>query len=131
MPIPAFSAEWMQLYGELWNETPLTREGTAKLDMTIEYRLAEDESRAGQFEIVKGQCVRAGEPIPGSKPTYMITASAEAWKALGSGELHPTKAILGRKVKFKGPMNVAMRHLPSLEEAMRLVGRVQDTDWRL
>jgi len=119
----------MKEYAELWNSTPETREGTKKLSMVIEYRLKEDESRAGQFHVENGEAVYAGAPVEGRKPDYLLTAKAEDWKRLGDGELNTTKAIMGRTVKFRGPMMVALNHLSSLEEAMRLFGRIQDTDW--
>lgn len=123
------SPEWMQEYGKLWNATPATRDGTAELSMVIEYRLAEDGSRAGQFQVVNGSVTRAGEPVDGVKPDYVLTASTDVWRRLGSGELNPSRAIIGRKVKFRGPLNVAMAHLPALEEAMRMFGRVENTEW--
>jgi len=123
------SEEWMQDYAELWNSTPATREGLAKLSMVIEYRLAEDESRAGQIEVLNGEVIASGAPAKDRKPQYVLTAKAETWKALGEGELPTAKAMVTRKVKFRGPMAVAMAHLPSLEAAMRMFGQVEDTDW--
>jgi putative sterol carrier protein len=123
------SDEWMQDYARLWNETPVITEGLAKLSMLIEYRLAEDPSRAGQVEVVNGEIVRSGAPAPGRKPEYVLTAKAEDWKRLGDGDLPAAKAMVTRKVKFRGPMAVAMAHLPSLEAAMQTFGKVEDTDW--
>jgi putative sterol carrier protein len=123
------SPEWMEQYAEEWNATPATRDGTKKLSMVIEYRLAEDDSRAGQFEVAEGKVVRAGSPVEGVKPDYRGTAATEIWKKLGDLELDPSRAILSRKVKFKGPLNVALAHLGALEEAMRMFGRIDGTDW--
>jgi len=125
------SPEWMESYAELWNNTDATREGLKKLSMVIEYRLVEDEKRAGQLEVVNGEAVRAGAPAPGVKPQYVLTAKAEDWKRLGSGELPAAKAMVARKVKFRGPMAVAMAHLSSLEAAMRMFGQVENTDWTI
>lgn len=129
MPKKILSPEWMEDYAKLWNATPQTREGTAKLSMVIEYRLAEDESRAGQFEVVNGSAVRAGAPVDGIKPNYVVTGSLENFKRIADGDLDPSRAILSRKVKFKGPLNVAMSHLGALEEALRMFGRVEDAVW--
>lgn len=123
------SEEWMQDYAELWNTTPATREGLEKLSMLIEYRLTEDESRAGQIEVVNGEVVKAGAPEPGRKPEFVLTAKADDWRKLGAGEMQTAKAMVTRKVKFRGPMSVAMAHLPSLEAAMQMFGRIPDTDW--
>lgn len=123
------SPEWMDEYGRLWNSTPATREGTSDLNMTIEYRLAEDDSRAAQLRVVAGEVVRTGPPEQGVKPDYLVTANLDVFRRLGANELVPSKAILSRKVKFKGPLNIAMAHLPALEEALRMFGRVKGTDW--
>jgi putative sterol carrier protein len=119
----------MKSYASLWNSTDATREGLKKLSMVIEYRLSEDEKRAGQIEVVNGEVVRAGEPAAGVKPQFVLTAAADTWKRLGDGDLPAAKAMVTRKVKFRGPMAVAMAHLPSLEAAMRMFGQIDDTDW--
>lgn len=129
MATAVLSPTWMQSYADLWNKTEATREGLKKLSMVIEYRLAEDKGRAGQVEVVNGEVVRAGEPASGVKPEYVLTASVDTWKALGDGNLPASKAMVTRKVKFRGPMAVAMAHLPSLEAAMKMFGQVDDTDW--
>lgn len=128
MSKPVLSLEWMQEYADLWNGTPATREGTAKLDMVIEFRLAEDETRSAQLKVVQGEAVRTAPPGDKEKPDYQMTAKAEIWKLLGEGELEPTRALMGRKVKFRGPLMTAMSHLPALEESMRFFGRIE-TDW--
>jgi putative sterol carrier protein len=123
------SPEWMKSYAQLWNDTEATREGLKKLSMVIEYRLAEDEKRAGQIQVVNGEVVRAGAPADGVKPEFVLTAKAEDWQRLGAGELAAAKAMVTRKVKFRGPMAVAMANLPSLEAAMKMFGEIDDTDW--
>lgn len=127
--IPALSPEWMQAYAELWNDNKLTRDGLRKLSMVIEYRLAEDQQRAGQIRVVEGEVTRAGAPEQGVKPEYVLTAKVDTWQQLGAGTLPVAKAMVTRKVKFRGPASVAMAHLSSLEAAMRMFGEVPDTDW--
>lgn len=129
MATAVLSPEWMKSYAQLWNDTEATREGLKKLSMVIEYRLAEDEKRAGQIEVVNGEVVRAGAPADGVKPEFVLTAKAEDWQRLGAGELAAAKAMVTRKVKFRGPMAVAMANLPSLEAAMKMFGEIDDTDW--
>jgi putative sterol carrier protein len=119
----------MQTYGELWNNTEATRQGLKKLSMVIEYRLAEDESRAGQIQVVLGEVVRAGAPADGVKPEFVLTANTNTWQRLGLGELPAAKAMVTREVKFRGPMAVAMANLPSLEAAMKMMGQIDGTDW--
>ncbi|AII11431.1 SCP2 sterol-binding domain-containing protein [Rhodococcus opacus] len=129
MTTPVLSPEWMQTYGELWNNTEATRQGLKELSMVIEYRLAEDESRAGQIQVVSGEVVRAGAPADGVKPEFVLTANTDIWQRLGKGELPASKAMVTRMVKFRGPMSVALAHLPSLEAAMKMMGQIDDTDW--
>jgi|SRR5581483_1142211 len=128
MSKPVLSAEWMREYAQLWNSTPATREGTAELTMVIEFRLSDDESRAARINIVNGEAVETGAPSPEHKPNYQMTATAADWKRLGDGDLDPTRALMSRKVKFRGSLMVAMNNLPALEEALRMFGRI-DTDW--
>jgi putative sterol carrier protein len=129
MGTPVLSPEWMKSYGELWNTTDATRQGLGKLSMVVEYRLAEDESRVGQIEVVNGEVVRAGAPVEGVKPEFVLTAKVETWQKLGKGELPAAKAMVTRKVKFRGPMSVALANLPGLEAAMKMFGGIDDTDW--
>lgn len=128
MGTPVLSPEWMKAYGDLWNNTEATREGLKKLSMVVEYRLAEDESRAGQIEVSAGEVVRAGAPAEGVKPDFLLTAKVDTWQRLGRGELPAAKAMVTRKVKFRGSMSVALANLPGLEAAMKMFGRL-DTDW--
>jgi len=123
------SEEWMKSYAELWNSSQTIRDGLKKLSMIIDYRLEEDTARVGQLEVVNGEVVRSGAPASGIKAEYVLTAKAEDWKRLGTGELPTAKAMVTRKVKFRGPMSVAMAHLPSLDAAMKLFGQVDETDW--
>lgn len=129
MSTPVLSEQWMKSYSELWNNTPATRNGLSALSMVIEYRLADDESRVGQIEVLNGEVVRAGLPASGVKPDYVLTASANTWRRLGLGELGVSAALVSRKVKFRGPMSVAMAHMTSLEAAMRIFGQIDETDW--
>ncbi len=122
-----FSPEWMKAYAELWNSTEATRDGLKNLSMVIDWRLAEDESRVGQIEVVEGEVVRAGAPAANTKPDYVLTADTETWRRLGTGELAAAKALIGRKVKFRGRMSVAMAHLKSFEAGMRFFGKIEET----
>lgn len=128
MSMPVLSEQWMKSYAELWNNTPAIRDGLSKLSMVIEYRLA-DESRAGQIEVANGEVARAGLPASGVKPDYVLTASADTWRRLGFGEVGISAALVSRKVKFRGSIQVAMAHLPSLEAAMHLFSQIDGTDW--
>ncbi len=123
------SPEWIKEYGEHWNNTPATREGTSDLTMTIHYRLAEDHDRVGEIEVKDGEVVYAGSPQEGKKPDFLLTAKLDTWKELAEGKVGAKKAITLQKLKFQGPLMVALSHIGALEEAMRIFGRVSDTEW--
>jgi len=122
-----FSPEWMQAYGELWNSEPATREGTADLSMTICYRLAEDTEQAGMIRVRDGEVVEWGPPL--AEHDFLLTAKRDVWQDFGAGKLTAKRAIPMQKLKFQGNMMVALAHIGALEAAMKLIGKVPDTDW--
>ena len=120
--------EWMSEYVKHWNESPVTREGTKDLDMVVTYKLKEDEDRAGQYHIVAGEAVYGGPVVEGKKEDFVLTGKLKTWRELADGQLSPKSAIMLQHVKFRGSVKVAIGHLPALEEAMRIFGRI-DTEW--
>lgn len=96
--------------------------------MVIEYRLA--ETRAAQVRSRWSSARSSGRaPADGVKPEFVLTANTDTWQRLGRGELPASKAMVTRKVKFRGPMSVALANLPSLEAAMKMMGQIDGTDW--
>lgn len=130
MSKPVMSSEWAQDYGELWNATPETRKGTSDLTMVIRYRLSEGpDNRVAQLNIESGECVYAGPPRDGEKPDFVLTAKLDVWKQLAAGELGAKKAITLQRLKFQGPLVVALNHLGALEAALKMVGSVDGMTW--
>lgn len=124
------SEEWIREYGERWNETPGTREGTSDLTMTVVFRLAEDpDNRRAQVDVKDGEVIYAGSVQDGKDPDFTLTAKTDVWRQFADGKLRAQKAIMMKKLKFDGPMMVALSHLSGLEAALRLFGDVTDTDW--
>lgn len=124
------SEEWIREYGQLWNETPGTREGTSDLSMTVVFQLAEDpDNRRAQVDIKDGEVIYAGSVQDGKDPDFTLTAKTDVWRQFADGKLRAQKAIMMKKLKFDGPMMVALSHLSGLEAALRLFGDVTDTDW--
>lgn len=123
------SPEWMAEYAKLWNDSPITRKGTADLTMVATFRLKEDPDRAGQIHVVAGEAVYGGAPVDGTNETFVLTAKLDTWRRLGDEELGPKSAIMLGHVKMRGPVKVAFAHLDALEESMRFFGRVDDTVW--
>lgn len=124
------SEEWIKEYGALWNDTREIVDDTADLTMTVIYRLAEDpENRRAQIDVKDGEVVYAGSVRDDATPDFTLTAKIDVWQQLGAGKLGAKRAITMQKVKFQGPLTVALSHLSGLEGALRLFGRVSDTEW--
>jgi putative sterol carrier protein len=129
MPKELLSEEWITEYAALWNDEPTIREGVEDLSVTIVYRVAEDpEVRAAQIDLEKGEVVYAG-PKKTETPDFLLTATVENWRKFGTGDLRIQKALTFRKIKFEGPVMVALTHLQALEAALLLFGKVTDTAW--
>lgn len=125
-----FSEQWIKEYGELWNQTPEATGGTADLTMTIVFQLAEDpDNRRAQVDVKEGHVVYAGPVRQPSDPDFVLTADLQAWRDFGDGKLRAQKALMRKKLKFDGPLMVALSHLSGLEAALRLFGGVSDTEW--
>jgi putative sterol carrier protein len=123
------SEPWIEQYGKLWNEDPVIRQGLEDITTTIVYRVAEDpENRAGQLDVVNGEVVYAGV-LRAADPEFLLTASVDNWRAFGDGKLRVQKALTFKKLKFEGPVMVALTHLSPLEAALRLFGSVDGTEW--
>ncbi len=120
----------MKEYGELWNQTPAATGGTADLTMAIVFQLEEDpDNRRAQVDIKEGHVVYAGLVQEPSNPDFVLTAKLDVWRQFADGKLRAQKAIMLKKLKFDGPLMVALSHLPGLEAALRLFGEVSDTEW--
>ncbi|AII11491.1 SCP2 sterol-binding domain-containing protein [Rhodococcus opacus] len=124
------SEDWIKEYGELWNQAPETTGGTADLTITIIYRLAEDpDSRRAQLDIKEGIVVYAGAVQDDKTPDFVLTAKLDVWRQFADGKLRAQRALMMKKLKFDGPLMVALSHIPGLEAALGLFGRVTDTEW--
>ncbi|MFC7655280.1 SCP2 sterol-binding domain-containing protein [Pseudonocardia benzenivorans] len=76
-----------------------------------------------------GEAVYGGEPIPDRKPDFVLTAASAVWRRVAAGEISAANAIMTRKIKFVGPVKVAMSHMPVLSTGLRLVGEVDGLVW--
>lgn len=130
MPKLLLSQDWIKEYGDLWNQTPEATGGTSDLTMTIIFQLAEDpENRRAQLDVNHGHVVYAG-PVKGDKePDFVLTAKVDVWREFADGKLRAQKALMRKKLKFEGPLFVALGHLSGLEAGLKLFGAVSDTDW--
>ena len=127
--VSLMSPQWAEEYRNLWNSTPETRDGTKDLEMLIEFRVKDRTDRASQIDVKHGEAVYGGPPIQDRTPDFVLTATTENWRRVGSGETSPTTAITMRKIQFDGPLRVAMVHVGALNRGLRLVGEVAGLDW--
>ncbi|MCV7070459.1 SCP2 sterol-binding domain-containing protein (plasmid) [Mycolicibacterium rufum] len=68
-------------------------------------------------------------PIEGHKPDFVLTATAAVWRRVSEGEVGVASAIATRKIKFVGPIKVAMAHMAVLSAGLSLVGQVDGLVW--
>jgi len=127
--VALMSPEWAQAYRDLWNASPEIHQGAKELTMVIEWRVQGESDRVSHLEIKGGEAVYGGRPIEGRKPDFVLTATASQWRRVAAGEISVANAIATRKIKFVGPVKVAMSHLPVLSAGLRLVGEVDGLDW--
>lgn len=80
MPKQLLSEEWIKEYGELWNETKETREGTSDLTISVVYRIAEDSDRQAQINVKDGEVVYAGAVQEDTEPDFLLTAKLDIWR---------------------------------------------------
>ncbi|WP_230493347.1 SCP2 sterol-binding domain-containing protein, partial [Mycobacterium intracellulare] len=127
--VALMSPEWARAYRGLWNGSPEIQQGAKELTMLIEWRVEGESDRMSQLEIKEGEAVYGGGPIEGRTPDFVLTATASKWRRVAAGEISVANAIATRKIKFVGPVKVAMSHLPVLSAGLRLVGEVDGLDW--
>lgn len=82
-----------------------------------------------QIDIKQGEAVYGGAPLPERKPDFILTATTAVWKEVATGEISAGNAIMTRKIKFVGPVKVAMSHMPALSRGLTLAGEVDGLEW--
>jgi putative sterol carrier protein len=127
--VALMSPEWAKAYRDLWNGSPEIRDGAKDLTMVIEWRVQDETDQVSQLEIKAGEAVYGGRPIEGRKPDFVLTATAAVWHRVADGEVGVAGAIATRKIKFVGPIKVAMAHMAVLSAGLRLVGQVDGLVW--
>lgn len=128
-PVKFLSTEWAEAYRNLWNTTSTTREGAKDLDMLIEWRIAGEDGRSAQIDIKQGEAVYGGSRLPDRRPDFVLTATTAVWRRVANGEISAGSAIMTRKIKFVGPVKVAMAHMPVLSRGLTLAGDVDGLEW--
>nr|MDO8113721.1 SCP2 sterol-binding domain-containing protein [Candidatus Sigynarchaeota archaeon] len=108
--------EWADTYAQCLNKNPnyeksaKTWEGPLVLEFTAENKKLKETVRLW-LDLWHGKCRAAKFLKPGEQATieYTITAPESAWASLVSGEVEPSKALMGGKFKIKGNTSKLMR----------------------
>lgn len=127
--VALMSPEWARAYRDLWNGSAEIRQGAKELTMLIEWRVQDANDQVSQLEITDGEAVYGGVQIEGRKPDFVLTATANVWHRVAEGEIGVATAIATRKIKFVGPVKVAMANMAVLGAGLRLVGQVDGLVW--
>ncbi len=136
------SPEWGELACVAWNNDPilttkLAESGWAQNDLdrgfkviTL-YRSDCAKSKRAQLKISlvdeKAECVYGGgviEKTVDTKVDYIMHAKTQRWMEMGEGKYGPMKAMMLRRLKFKGPKGEAMGNMGPFKNFLLLAGAV-------
>ena len=90
-----------------------------KTSEPVELRLVELDNHV--------QCMYGGEivhPVLDKKVDYLMHAKTARWIQMGEGKYGPMKAMMLRRLKFKGPKFEAMGNMGPFKSFLQLVGKV-------
>ncbi len=136
------SPEWGQLACEAWNEDTiltikLVESGWVENDLNRGYKAITlyrsdcPKSKRAQLKISlvneKVECTYGGgviEKTVDKKVDYIMHANTQRWIEMGKGEYGPMKAMMLRRLKFKGPKMEAMGNMGPFKNFLLLAGSV-------
>ena len=121
------SESWIKLYMEVWNGDESLVQSLAPLSGVVEYGILGTDQPHVQIEVKDGRILSAGEK--GDKEAdFVLESKAEMWKKIAMGKQGVKSALVTKKIKFKGPLSLAMKLIGGLTNSVLLFGKV-DTDW--
>lgn len=122
-PEPEFlTAEWMQSFREAWNADGYLRRSLRSFSATIHY-VIDDASTVAELVVRDGEAVAAGTAGSG-EPDFRLAANGGTWSRLATGDLRPRAAIRTGRLRMRGSLITATRHIDAFEESLRLMSRV-------
>ncbi len=121
------SEAWIRKYQSRWNEDAELIRGLRRIDATMKYYVEGAERDAVFIRLRRGAAVDAGRASD-RQYDYVMWASRDDWKEISSGALGPKRAMATRKLKFKGSMITAMRHLGPFGRSLKMMSEVK-TEW--
>lgn len=100
-----FSPEWMQAFGQQWNEESELADALAKIHFhsVIGYGFENDQDPMGVLTVEEGRVVSAGK-YEGQKLNWDLRADREhwqQWKAKGLNMMGLSMAYMSRKLQFR------------------------------
>lgn len=138
------SAEWASLACDAWNEDAvltdkLVESGWINNDKGRGYKVMHiyrtdcPDSQKVEMRISlleeKATCVYGGKVTINDdelikKSDYVMHAKTNRWVEMGAGKYGPMKAMMLRRLKFKGPKGEAMGNMGPFKNFLRLAGSV-------
>jgi len=121
------SEGWIKLYMEAWNGDVSLVQSLVPLSGVVEYGILGSDQPHVQVEVKDGKVLSAGKK-EGKEAGFVLEAKAEMWKKIAMGKQGVKTALMTKKIKFKGPLSLAMKLIGGLTNSLLLFGKI-DTDW--
>ena len=122
------SEGWIKLYMEAWNADESLVQSLSPLSGMIEFGILGPEQPNVKIEVKDGKILSAGKKEEGSESDFVLESKAEMWKKIAMGKQGVRTALMTKKIKFKGPLSLAMKLIGGLTNSLLLFGKI-DTDW--
>ena len=121
------SEGWIKLYMEAWNGDESLIQSLIPLSGVIEFGILGTDYPHVQLEVKDGKILSAGKKEE-KEGDFILESKAEMWKKIGMGKQGVKTALMTKKIKFKGPLSLAMKLIGGLSNSLLLFGKI-DTDW--
>ncbi|MFK7815191.1 MAG: SCP2 sterol-binding domain-containing protein [Gammaproteobacteria bacterium] len=136
------SADWAKQACDAWNQDAALTEGLYESDwikndlerghkIIILYRTDCADSKRAELKISaaegKAECTYGGKVVDKTvdkRADYIMHATTQRWMEMGAGKYGPMKAMMLRRLKFKGPKMEAMGNMGPFKNFLLLAGSV-------
>lgn len=136
------SAAWAEQACAAWNEDPTLTDKLYESDwvknnlergykIIILYRTDCPNSKRAELKISeaegKAECIYGGKVVEktvNKRADYIMHATTQRWMEMGAGKYGPMKAMMMRRLKFKGPTMEAMGNMGPFKNFLLLAGSV-------
>lgn len=136
------SADWAEQACVAWNEDPTLTDKLYESDwvknnlergykVIILYRTDCTKSKRAELKISeaegKAKCIYGGKVVDTTvdkRADYIMHATTQRWMEMGAGKYGPMKAMMMRRLKFKGPKMEAMGNMGPFKNFLLLAGSV-------